>query len=137
MVRAEPRDVLQQVEEGRLGPVDVIEQDDERRLRREDLEQAAHRPERLLDVAPARAVLAEPDRVRDAFGDLGAVLGVRDERAQLGARGVRRVRLVDRRGLLDQLGDRPERDALAVGQAPGRKHTGAIADARDELGHQA
>ena len=65
VVGAEPRDVLQQVEEGRLGPVDVLEQHDERRVRRHDLEEAAHRPEGLLDVAPT-VVLAEPDRCRDA-----------------------------------------------------------------------
>src|SRR5439155_8395195 len=44
---APSRHVLEQVEEGRLRPVHVLEADDERLLTRERLEQAPDRPERL------------------------------------------------------------------------------------------
>src|SRR5439155_23518962 len=46
------REVLDQVEEGRLGPVDVLEADDEGARPGERLEQLADRPERPL---PGRA----------------------------------------------------------------------------------
>ena len=42
-------DVLQGVEQRRLGPVDVVDQDDERTVARRDLEQASDGPVRLLD----------------------------------------------------------------------------------------
>ena len=47
-VAAPAGDVLEQVEERRLGPVDVLEADDERALARERLEQPPDRPERLF-----------------------------------------------------------------------------------------
>ena len=59
-------DVLDEVEERRLTPVDVVEDDHERTLPRERLEQSPHRPEALLG-APGRP-LARRER-RDVLGD--------------------------------------------------------------------
>ena len=61
-VAAPAGQVLDEVEEGRLGPLDVVEHEHDRPLARERLEQAADRPVEL--VAP-RARLRAPDRLQD------------------------------------------------------------------------
>ena len=47
-------EVLEELEQGRLGPVDVLDHDHERPVAGETLEDAADRPEDLLLRAPAR-----------------------------------------------------------------------------------
>ena len=103
-------DVLDEVEEGRLRPVDVLEEDDERPWSRERLEQPAGAPGELLARELRRH---EADRRRDAL----LRVGVPGERRQLLERHLRRVALEDPSRLPHRLGERPEGDAVAVGQA--------------------
>src|SRR5215211_3365103 len=64
---ANPADeVLEQVEQRRLGPVDVLEDEYERVALRRRLEQLAHRPERLL---VPRVEAGEAERARDAVAN--------------------------------------------------------------------
>jgi hypothetical protein len=87
--------VLDEVEERLLAPVHVVEDADEGRMGRDRLDQLAKRPGDLL-----------------ARGGHLPVSGHRLDR-------FRDVRLARDFGkLLDDLDDRPIRDALAVGQAP-------------------
>ena len=60
------RQVLDQVEEGGLGPVDVLEEDDEGPLPGERLEQAPGGPEDLLAIARR---LRDADRLLEAVGE--------------------------------------------------------------------
>src|SRR5581483_4111927 len=71
--RAAPAgEVLEQVEERRLGPVDVVEEDHQRLPLRERLEQAAHGPEDLLR---RRVRVREPEQAGEALPHELAVLG--------------------------------------------------------------
>ena len=120
-------DVLDQVEQRRLRPVDVVEDDDERLLARQLLEQPAHGPERLLGRA-ARAVPAE-----DRGHALGDDRGVRasDRRLDPGSH----VILAERLG--DDLGDRAEGDPLAVREAGPAEDARPVADLGRPLREQA
>ena len=112
----EAADVLDEVEQGRLGPVHVVDDDDERPLARERLEEPADRPEGLL--RPRVRGLGEAHRAGDPLRDqLGAVV-VADE---LGDRGLRS----SSGDLLDDLRERPVGDPLAVGEAPADDDTRA------------
>jgi hypothetical protein len=104
-------DVLERVDQRRLGPVDIVEDQDERAVAGGDLEQAPDGPVRLLDRHRARCGADQP---RDPLGDAPSVGVVADERSDR--------RLVDAAGeRADDLGQRPVGDALAVGHAaPGR-----------------
>ena len=118
--------VLDELEEGRLGPVDVLEQDDERARRGELLEELASPPVELLH---GERLLREPDRGRDAGGHVGVVV----ERGQLRVRLLRAVALGDPGGLADGLGERPEADAVAVGETAATQNERVCVDGADEL----
>ena len=124
--RGEERDVLDQVEERLLAPLDVVEDDDQRPLRRSLLQRLAERPGDLLRRR-RRLALAE-------------------QRADRHRGGLVRGQHVE---LLQHLDHRPVRDPLAVGEAaaaddrrldrsqnlrgqPGLADAG-IADDRDQL----
>ena len=64
-IAREVGDVLDQVEERRLGPVEVVDHDDERPCSRERLEQPPDGPEGLLARPSSRA--AEPERTGHAL----------------------------------------------------------------------
>ena len=132
MVGAESRDVFQQVHEGRLGPVDVLEDHHERSVLGQELEEPAHGPERLPDIS----ALIEPDRGGDSICDVRAILRVPDEIPHLGTRRLRRVRLRDAGRRPDHLGNRPEGDPLAVGQTPTPERACPLGFPNDELVHQ-
>ena len=103
--------VAQQVQEGRLRPLDVVQDDHERSDRGQDLEEPADAPEQLAD---RERRIAEADRRRHALDHRVFP----DDAAQLPQGGRRRVRLEQSRTVPDDLGDRPEGDAVAVGEAP-------------------
>jgi hypothetical protein len=101
-------EILDQVEQRRLGPVDVFENDDERTLPGQSLEETPDRPE---DLAGGRTALGSSGQLEHALRD-GA--GVRVVREQGGDRRVRPF--WDR--LLDDLRQRKVRRSLTVRHAP-------------------
>ena len=88
----------------RLGPVDVVDDRDQRPVARERLEQLARRPRRSL---PASAPPAERDRADDAVGD----------RASSTPATSASVAWSSAADLADDLAERPVGDALAVRKA--------------------
>jgi hypothetical protein len=70
--------VLHQIEERLLGPVDVVDQRDERPIGGELLEELARGP---VDLVQRERAFAEADRRREPRGDVGIV----DQRGELGA----------------------------------------------------
>ena len=122
--------VLDQVEERRLRPVDVLEHDDERALARERLEQHPHRPEELVDKV---VLLREPECGREA---LEHRLVVADDPGELLERR-RGVVVDDARGLSHRLRERPERDSPPVGEAAAAEDVRLALDRAGELGHEA
>ena len=108
-VAAQVGDVLDEVEEGGLAPVDVVEHDHDRLLHGARLQQLAKSPGDLLGRA-RRRVVAE-DRGQGPDG-----AAVRDE-------------------LLHDLGHRPVADSLAVGEAPAPGDRRAL-EAAEELSHE-
>ena len=104
--------VLDEVEERRLGAVDVLEDEHDWLLGGERLEQAPGGPEELVD-RPGRVAR---ERAKP-FGDGLTVFGA-------GERAVQAV-VAERAQNLDE---RPEGDAVAVGEAAARQHAGAVCD---------
>jgi hypothetical protein len=120
--------VLDQVEQRVLGPMDVFEGEHERLVLGHPLDPLAGRPGDLL-LAPLAL-----DRLEHAGGkpeQVGDRL-VLARFAQLLDRHFERIVIGDPGGGLDHLGERPVRDALAVGQRPARKH-GRAFETFDEL----
>ena len=99
--------MLDEIEERRLAPVRVVEQNDERLLRGVRLEQLAEGPGDLLRRARRRAV-AQDRRQRAGH----AVLGCQ---------------------LLDDLGHRPVADPLAVGETAPSHDLGAVESGQELL----
>ena len=94
---ARPRQVLEQVEQHRLGPVDVVDDDDEQAARRERLEEGAGRPavsrasraRRGLGRAGDQRAAASPVRGRQDPRETGLRLLARDLAHDVGERKVR------------------------------------------------
>ena len=103
---AEIRDVLHEVEKGRLAPVDVVEDHDERPIRGARLQELAEAPGDLLRRARRRLV-AQDRRKRLALG-------------------------LSRPELLHDLCHGPVADPLAVGEAPAG-HDGGALEGPEEL----
>ena len=112
---AEPvGEVLEQVEERRLAPLDVVEHGHERALRAEVLEQLADPPEGLLDGgAPG----VDAEERHEPLGDERGVAVGAEELGDLAPRQLGPVALADPGGVHEGRRDRPERDALAVREA--------------------
>ena len=111
--------VVDQVEQARLGPVEVVEHHHQRPPAGQQLQQPPDRPGRLLGRAGGGL---EPDELGDPAGDVVAVVPGVQQPAQLGAGLGRGVGVGDGGGLADHLGHRPVGDALAVGQAAAAQH---------------
>ena len=105
-------DVLDEIEERRLGPVQVVEHDDERPLARERLEELPHRPERRLRLA---AALGEADRRGDALDDDVPLVVGREDAAD-------RVERALASEPPNDLGERREGAALSVGGGAPDEH---------------
>jgi hypothetical protein len=124
---AETGDVLEEVEEGRLGPVQIFEHDDERALMRERLQQPSHRPVRLVHRPQSfRGADGTGDEVGDEIAGLVFTEQLRDNRPRLFLR-----------HLLHDLDQWPVGDALAVGQTPSDQHARLLADGPDSFAQQA
>ena len=116
-----------------LGPLEIVEEQQEWLIGGEDLEESPERPERLLD---GRLRLRETDQARDEVGDTLRALARPDHVEQFPLRLLRRVEDREPGRLTHQLDDRPERDALPVGEAPPAKDRGVRVDLAGELLHQ-
>ena len=128
------REVLDQVEHRRLGPVQVLEHDDQRSGRRRRLASTRRTPQKSSSMGYAASVRPTAAAARSA-----AAASPPGQRVELGARRVVRIVVVDARELAERLGDRPERDPLAVREAaaagdggpPRRPWRGTRATSRD------
>ncbi len=97
-----------------MGPVEILQHDNERSLSRKRFEQLSDGPESLL-TGPSFA--AESERFSHALGNERGLL-VTGERRQDRRRGLlARVQALRARDLPYNLGKRPVGDALTVGQA--------------------
>ena len=80
----EALDVLEQIEQRRLGPVDVVDGKDERPLAREFLEDPSERPR---DLISGGRVVARSDRTHDPRRDRGRVTIAGDDLGESALRG--------------------------------------------------
>jgi len=126
--------VLDQVEHRRLRPVDVLEDDDERPLACERLEQLPRCPEGFLGGG---RVAAEPDRRRDPVDDDRRILAVREQLRDPVPLLLEREAVPQLRNVADDLVERPERDPLAVGQAAASHPARPTLERVEEFGGEA
>ena len=128
---------LEQVERARVGPVDVLEDEQCRLPAREPLDQAARRVEQVLSPGRARLGL-QPDQAADVLRHLGGV-AIADQRGRRvlqlrpGLRG--QVAVEDVGDLLDVLRERAVGRRLAVGhRAAANRLPARFVHALGELG---
>jgi hypothetical protein len=126
--------VVDEVEERVVGPVQVLEDDDERAVLGELLEEAPPRCERLAPLGRDVGCEAEQRTEVPAHPVVG------DGRLELRLDLLRRVALGDAGLGLDHLAERPERDPVAVGEAapvPPADQLRVLLDAPEELEDEA
>src|SRR4051812_25751317 len=110
--------MVDQVEQCGLGPLDVVDEDDQGPRRGQGFEEPAHGPEHLLRPGGRRG---EPNELPNELGRTVRVGTVAHQPTQLGLGLVEGVLVPDASCLPDDLADGPERDAGAVGKtAPGQ-----------------
>jgi hypothetical protein len=126
-------DVVDEVEQGRLGPVQVVQQHHQRPLAGQRLQQPAHRPRQLLGAV---VQLGQAEQAGQPLDDQRGVLLAGEHRLQLGPGGVRPVGVGQARRRAQQLGDRPVGDALAVRQAAALEHGRPPVDLGEQLRRQ-
>ena len=121
--RADPvREVLDQLEQGLLGPVDVLEEEHERLHVGERHHDLARRPRDLLRAPLALEGFEHAGSEAEHVGD-GLLLAAL---AELCERLFERIVVRDSRRSLDHLGERPVGDALAVRETASGKNAGAL-----------
>ena len=135
-------DLLEQVEERRVGPVDVVDHDDERLALGEHREQRAPGAVQLdtergrLEPGELLVARVETDRERERSGrvrQIGEKLG--GERLDPRDADVGRVVVRDAGEALQDLGERPVGDAVAVGEAAPDEDPRAL-EPREQLAHE-
>ena len=115
-------ELVEEVEQALVGPVDVLDHEDERALVRERFEEAPPRRECSLRLSPPSSLsLAETDSASRCARPSGFVASCRRASStairDLRAATRRCVLLVRCRLRLDDLAKRPERDSVAVREA--------------------
>jgi hypothetical protein len=110
------REPIDQVQERRFGPMQVLPQDHDRALPAEDLEETPRREERLFE---RERPVDEPDRGGNAFNHVEFTARAR---AQAIESELRRVSIRDPGSPADDFAQGPEGDASAVGQAAAGEH---------------
>ena len=118
--------VLDEIEEGRLAPLQVVEDDDEGSFAGLRLEQLAHGPERLLG---GPALSANPTAAETRLA-ISSAFSSPARNALIPADELLAVELAN------DLEQRPERDSLAVRQAAATDDGGAVAEPFQELREQ-
>ena len=122
-------DVLDQIQECRLPPVDVVEHDDERCLAGLRLEESADGPVRLLGTC----VHLDAEELGDVRAHDLLLLIVLEEGAHLGLDDLGRVEVGETGRLLHDLEHREVRDAIAVREASPSQYGRTTLEPRDEL----
>ena len=117
--------MLDEVEERGLGPLQVVEEDDERAGPAFRLEETADRPGRFVRRS---GILSEVDRGGDPLRDQRCLVAGQNASDP----GERFLSVATAEGL----GERPVRDALAVGKAAAAHHRRLASDTRQELRDQ-
>ena len=123
-------EMLDQVEERGLTPMDVVEDNDDRFRAGERLEQRLYGSESFFG---AQRDLGKADHFRDTLSDELRVLLVSEGADELrpGRRGG--IGVVEPYQLLDRFHHRPEGDALAVGEAAPARDGGSAHDVVEEF----
>ena len=121
-VRHPVDELVEEVEEALVRPVDVLDDDDERTLLGETLEEAAPGGEGLVSAIASELCVAGEAEEREEMrldARLVARAGERvlDDLVDLRRDVLRRVLLENARLRLDDLAERPERDPVTVGEA--------------------
>ena len=125
--------LLDEVVEGLLAPVHIVEDDDQRHVGGDRLEQAADGVEALVD---SDLGVAEADQLPDSLSDERSVFVVQElGEARFGVIGS--IRVVQVRQLLDHLEQWPERDAFAVRETPASHDESSSREVGEELVHEA
>src|SRR5207302_11131650 len=138
-------EVVDEVEEIDIGPMQILEHENERTVLRERLEEASPCSERLAALVAARlGAQTDADQGTEMSRNPLRLDRVGDRQPhgplQLRARLVRSIAPEDSRLSLHHLGERPEGDAVAVGRRaalpPADDLRGILVDQAEELGHQ-
>ena len=124
------RQLLDEIEERRLAPVHVVEDDDERSSRGQRFEEPAQSRETL--VAPGNR-LCQADCVDHGLRDEIRVFLGAEQLHQAGSHSVRWLAVTELGDVLDRFDDRPERDALAIRKAPALRDGRPTPDVLEEL----
>src|ERR671915_1095513 len=123
-------DVIDQLEQAALRPVEIFENDDQRTGSSELLEETAHRPVNLFGRS---APLVGSQDLRKSARYEPATFGIAKKPLNLGMHRVIIVIGFDAGRLLNHLLDGPERDPFSIRQTAARKHPRAAFDAACEL----
>src|SRR4029077_8607654 len=102
-------EITEEIQEGLLGPMDIVDEDDGRSVSRRQFHEATSPPEGLLDRVGR---LRQPDRGCDTVGRF-LPLDPGEDR-EFGSSDVEGIAGSYPRHLADNLAHRPERDALSV-----------------------
>src|SRR5918999_6284207 len=101
--------MVDEIQQALVGPVEVFEDEHERAIVGDALEEATPRCEGLASAVPEQLLLCDyPNQRLEVGGHPVGVVFVADTAPQLSDRVVRRVRLEDPRVGLDDLAERPE-----------------------------
>jgi hypothetical protein len=133
-VGAGPGEILHEIEERGLGPLEVVEDDNERPASAEGFQEPADRPEGLLRTGLGRD---NADDAGDARGDELSILDSVERSQDLRPGSLDGVAVKDPAGLFDELCDRPEGDPVPVRQAAPAQNNRLAANALDELAREA
>ena len=123
-------DVLDGVEQDGVGPLEVVDDQDQRPAAGQDLEQALERPEGVLGQA---GVLADAQQLGDPLGDQRAPLLAPEQLGQPAPGLLGGVVGADPGRLADDLDHRPQGDAVAEGRAVAAQDGGLVPEAGHEL----
>jgi hypothetical protein len=132
--RAPSGDVLEQVEKGRLRPLDIFEHDDHRLRRRKRFEQSANGPEDLLRQDFRRR---EAEHAGELLVGPFTLAWIGEQRANALARALLAVGLAEPCGLPHELDNGPEARPLAIGGTAAAEGKHVVAERIDELLRQA
>ena len=128
-------ELAQERQERVVGPMEILEDDDARLRVGDEREVPAPRREQLTPVAGALGL--DPHERRQALEEPRSIPRLGERPLQPLERDRGRVRVADARVGLHHLAERPEPDAVAVGEAAAVQHADALpAERRGHLRHQ-